>query len=98
MDEMVLPLGEGEKKVSRDKTVEELVEALLCEYKEGTKKASNDMYVEAIHLEEDSNNSNSNKNIEAVSNEDVKNARSQSLEALLTEDNTKYVISDSMLQ
>ena len=51
MDELALPLGEGEKKVSREKTVEELVEALLCGYEEGTKKASSDMDLEALPLE-----------------------------------------------
>ena len=30
MDEAALPLGEGDKKVSREKTAEELVEAFIC--------------------------------------------------------------------
>ena len=44
-------MGEGDKKVIREKTVEKLVEELLCEYEEGTKKSSSDMDVEAIPLE-----------------------------------------------
>ena len=32
MDEVALTLGEGDKKLIRENTVEELVEALLCEY------------------------------------------------------------------
>ena len=51
MDEVALPLEEGDKKVIREKTVEELVEALLCGYEEGTKKASIDMDLEALPLE-----------------------------------------------
>ena len=43
MDEAALPLLEGDKNVSREKTLGELVEALLCEYEEGTKKASTEM-------------------------------------------------------
>ena len=50
MDEAAMTLGEGEKKVSREKTAEEIVEALLCEYEEGTKNASSEMYVEALPL------------------------------------------------
>ena len=32
MDEAALPLGEGDKKLSREKTMKELTEAFLCEY------------------------------------------------------------------
>ena len=53
------------------------MEALLCEYEESTKKARSDMDVEALTLEEDFNMSNSNKNIDEVSTEDIKNARSE---------------------
>ena len=98
MDEAALPLGEGDKKLSREKTVEELVEALLCEYGEGTRKESSEMDVEALPLEKDADKSNSNKNIDAVSTEEVKNARSENLEALHTEDDTKYARSENMLQ
>ena len=49
-------------------------------------------------MEEDENNSNSNKNIYAVSTEDVNNARSETLETLRTEDDTRYAISDNMVQ
>ena len=69
-------MGEGDKKVSRVKTAEEIVEALLCEYGEGTKKASSDMDVEELTLEKDADKSNSKKNIDSVSTEEVKNARS----------------------
>ena len=71
MDEAELPLGEGDKKVNREKTEEELVGALICEYEEGTKNASSEMDVEAIPLEEDAEKSNCYKNIHAVSTEDV---------------------------
>ena len=54
MDEASLPLGEGDKKVRREKTAYELVEVLICEYEEGTKKASIEMDVEVLPLEEDS--------------------------------------------
>ena len=54
MDEAALPLGEGDKKVRREKTADELVEVLLCEYEEGIKKASIEMDVEVLTLEEDS--------------------------------------------
>ena len=56
MDEAALSLGEVNKKLSRDKTAEELVDTLLCEYEEGTKKAGSEMDVEALPLEEDTNN------------------------------------------
>ena len=56
------------------------------------------MDVEALPLEEDANNSNMNKNIYAVSTEDVKNARSETLEALCTEDDKKYARSENMVQ
>ena len=98
MDEAALTLGQGDKKVRREKTVEELVEALLCEYEKVTKKASIDMDVQALTLEEDTKKSNSNNNIDAVSTQDVNNARSETLEALCTEDDTKYARSDNMVQ
>ena len=66
------------------------MEALVYEYEEVTKKASNEIYVEALPLEEDDKKSNSNNNIDAVSTEDVNNARSETLEALRTEDDTNY--------
>ena len=74
------------------------MEALVYEYEEVTKKASNEIYVEALPLEEDDKKSNSNNNIDAVSTEDVNNARSETLEALCTEDDTKYARSDNMVQ
>ena len=91
-------MGEGNKKVSIEKTVEELVEALLCEYGEGTRKESSEMDVVALPLEEDAEKSNSNKNIDAVSTDYLKNARSEALEALRTEDDTKYARIDNMVQ
>ena len=97
-DEAAMPLGESDKKVSRENTAEEIVETLLCEYEEGTNKASSEMDVEALPLEEDADKSNSNKNIDAVSTEEVKNARSETLEALHTEYDTKYARSDNMVQ
>ena len=66
------------------------MKALLCEYEEGTKKASSEMDVEALPLEEDHDKSNSNKNIDALSTEDVKNSGIETLEALRTEYDTKY--------
>ena len=74
------------------------MEALLCEYEEGTKKANSDMYVEVLPLEEDAEKSNNNKNIYAVSTEDINNARSETLEALRTEYDTKYTRIDNMAQ
>ena len=56
MGEAALSLGEVNKKLSRDKTAEELVDTLLCEYEEGTKKASSQMDAESLPLEEDTNN------------------------------------------
>ena len=56
------------------------------------------MDVEALPLEEDAEKSNSNKNIDAVSTEYLKNARSETLEALRTEDDTKYAGSENMVQ
>ena len=56
------------------------------------------MDVEALPLEEDADKSNSNNNIYAVSTEDVKNTRSETLEALFTEDYTKYARSENMVQ
>ena len=84
MDEAALTLAERDRKVSREKTAEEFVGGLLCEYKEGTKKESSEMDVEALPLEEDKKESNINKNIYAVSTEDVKNERRETLEALRT--------------
>ena len=72
--------------------------SLVYEYEEVTKKASNEMYVEALPLEEDYKKSNSNNNIYAVSTEDVKNSRSETLEALCTKDDTKYARSENMVQ
>ena len=74
------------------------MEALLCEYEESTKKARSDMDVEALTLEEDFNMSNSNKNIDEVSTEDINNARSETLESLSTEDVTKYARIDHIEQ
>ena len=74
------------------------MEALLCEYEDATKKASSEMDVEALPLEQDVNKSNSNKNIDAVSTEDVNNARSETVEALSTEDDTNYASSENMVQ
>ena len=56
------------------------------------------MDVEAIPLEQDVDKSNSNNNIYAVSTEDVKSARSETLDALRTEDDTKYARSENMVQ
>ena len=50
MYEATMALGEGYKKVTRDKTAEELVEDLICEYEEGTRKVNSDMDVEALTL------------------------------------------------
>ena len=47
--------------------MEEFVESLLSEYEEGAKKASSEMDVEALPLEDDAKKSNSNKNIDSVS-------------------------------
>ena len=74
------------------------MEALLCEYGEGTKKASSDMDVEELTLEKDADKSNSKNNIDSVSTEEVKNARSETLEALHTEDDTKNARSENMVQ
>ena len=56
------------------------------------------MDVEALSLEEDAKKSNSNKNIDALSTEDVNNARSENFKALRTEDETKYTRSENMMQ
>ena len=74
------------------------MEALVYEYEEVTKKASNEMYVEALPLEEDDKKSSSNNNIDAVSTEDVNNARSETLESLRTKDDTKYARSENIVQ
>ena len=50
MDEAALPLGDDEKKIIREKTAEDLMEALIFEYKDGTEKASSDMDVEVLTL------------------------------------------------
>ena len=50
MDGEALPLEMAEKKVSREKTVEALVEAVLCEYEVCTRKANSDMDVDALPL------------------------------------------------
>ena len=42
------------------------MDALICEYEEGTKKEISEMDVEALPLEEDAKKSNNNKNIYAV--------------------------------
>ena len=46
--------------------------------------------MEKLLLEEDADKSNINKSIYAVSTADVKNTRSETLEALCTEYDTKY--------
>ena len=52
----------------------------------------------ALPLEEDAEKSNSNKNIDTVSTQNVNNARIETLEALRTEDDTKYAGSENMVQ
>ena len=74
------------------------MEALLCEYEQVTNKASNEKDVEAIRLEQEDKNSNSNKNIDAVSTEDANNVSSETLQALHTKDDTKYTRSEIMMQ
>ena len=49
-------------------------------------------------MEEEDEKLNSNNNIDAVSTEDVKNARSETVEALRTEDDTKFEGIDNMVQ
>ena len=56
------------------------------------------MDVEDLPLEEDTKKSNIKNNIYEVSNEDVKNARSEILQALRTEDDTNYARSENMAQ
>ena len=40
MYEEALPLEEDNNKLSREKTLDAIVEAVLCKYEEGAKKAS----------------------------------------------------------
>ena len=50
MGDEELNLEEGEKKVIREKTMEALVEEVICEYDEVTKKAISEMSVEVLPL------------------------------------------------
>ena len=61
MYEQALPLEEDNNKLSRENTVDAIVEAVLCKYEEGAKKASSQVYVEALSLEEDAEKPNSEK-------------------------------------
>ena len=72
------------------------MESVICEYKEGAKKANSYTDVEALTLEEDADKSNKNNNIYAVSTEDTKKASYENIEALQTEDDLKYSISENM--
>ena len=60
------------------------MDALICEYEEGTKKESSDMDVEDLPLEEDTKKSNIKNNIYAVSNEYAKKESSENMETLRT--------------
>ena len=86
-------MKEGNKKVIIEKTVDTIVESVIFEYEEGAKKASIDMDVETLTLNEDFKKSNSENSIDAVSTEDAKKAISENVEALHTEDDPKYAIS-----
>ena len=97
MDEEALTLEEGRKKVSIQNTVEAIVEAVLCKYEQGYKKESSDVNVQTITLEDDAYKANSDKNICAVPTEYAKKSNSENVEALHTEYESKYAISESML-
>ena len=58
------------------------MEAVLYKYEEDANKASSDMDVESLTLEEDVEKENSENNIDAVSTEDVYKASSENVEAL----------------
>ena len=96
MDEQALNLEQGDKNVRRKKTVDAIMESVICEYEEGAKKANSYTDVEALTLEEDADKSNNNNNIDAVSTEDTKKASYENIEALQTEDDLKYSISENM--
>ena len=48
--EQALPLEEVWNKARIEKTMDALVEAVLCEYEEGAKKASSDMNMETLPI------------------------------------------------
>ena len=90
-------MEEGDKKIRRENTVDVLVDAVLCEYEDCTNEEISYMGVEAITLEKDANNSNSENNIDVVSTEDKNKAISENVEALRTKYGSKYAISDNMV-
>ena len=51
MDGEALTLEEGDKKIIIEKTVDALMEELLCKYEEFAKKTSSEMDVKALPLE-----------------------------------------------
>ena len=73
------------------------MEAVICKNEGGSKKKTSEMDVEALPLEEDSEKSNSETNIDGVSTDYTKKESSENMESLCSEDDYKYSSTDNMV-